>query len=59
MELKWEKDLNDEELDALSAEAIEKINEKRYDIEMREESVTDIIKFGMAFSGKKVKIRTE
>ena len=55
MELKWEKDLNDEELDALSAEAIE----KRYDTEMREESVTDIIKFGIAFSGKKVKIRTE
>ena len=59
MELKWEKDLNDEELDALSAEAIEQINERRYDIEMRKEGVADIIKFGMAFSGKKVKIRTE
>ena len=34
-------------------------NEKGYDTEMREEGVTDIIKFGIAFSGKKVKIRTE
>ena len=59
MELKWDKDLNDEELDALSAEALDQINKKGYDTEMREEGVTDIIKFGIAFSGKKVKIRTE
>ena len=49
----------DEELDALSAEALDQINEKGYDTEMREEGVADIIKFGIAFSGKKVKIRTE
>ena len=59
MELKWDKDLNDEELDALSAEALDQINKKGYDTEMREEGVADIIKFGIAFSGKKVKIRTE
>ena len=59
MELKWDKDLNDEELDALSAEALDQINDKGYDTEMREEGVTQIIKFGIAFSGKKVKIRTE
>lgn len=59
MELKWDKNLNDEELDALSIEAIEQINEKGYDTEMREEGVTDIIKFAVVFSGKKVKIRTE
>ena len=34
-------------------------NEKGYDTEMREEGVTDIIKFGIAFSGENVKIRTE
>ena len=56
---KSDKDLNDEELDALSSEAIDQINEKGYDTEMREEGVTDIIKFGIAFSGKKVKIRTQ
>ena len=59
MELKWDKDLNDEELDALSAEALDQINKKGYDTEMREEGVADIIKFGIAFSGKKVNIRTE
>ena len=59
MELKWDKDLNDEELDALSAEALDQINKKGYDTEMREEGVADIIKFGIAFSGKRVKIRTE
>ena len=59
MELKWDKDLDDEELDALSAEALDQINKKGYDTEMREEGVADIIKFGIAFSGKKVKIRTE
>ena len=59
MELKWDKDLSDEELDALSAKALDQINEKGYDTEMREEGVADIIKLGIAFSGKKVKIRTE
>ena len=59
MELKWDKDLNDEEMDALSVEALDQINDKGYDTEMREEGVTQIIKFGIAFSGKRVKIRTE
>ena len=44
---------------ALSAEALDQINKKGYDTEMREEGVADIIKFGIAFSGKKVKIGTE
>ena len=44
---------------ALSAEALDQINDKGYDTEMREEGVTQIIKFGIAFSGKRVKIRTE
>ena len=59
MELKWDKDLSDEELDSLSAEALDQINEKAYDTEMKAEGITDIIKFGIAFSGKKLKIRTE
>ena len=53
------KDLSDEELDTLSAEALNQINENAYDTEMKEERIPDIIKFGIAFSGKKVKIRTE
>ena len=59
MELKWGKDLSDEELDTLSAEALNQINENAYDTEMKEERIPDIIKFGIAFSGKKLKIRTE
>lgn len=59
MELKWGKDLSDEELDTLSAEALNQINENAYDTEIKEERIPDIIKFGIAFSGKKLKIRTE
>lgn len=59
MELKWNKELNEENLDALSAEALNQINVKGYDAEIRTECIADIIKFGIAFSGKKVKIRTE
>lgn len=56
MELKWDKELSDEELDSLSVEALKQIGEKGYDAEMREEGVEDIIKLGIAFSGKNVKI---
>lgn len=59
MELKWNKELNEENLDALSAEALNQINVKGYDAEIRTEGIADIIKFGIAFLGKKVKIRTE
>ena len=52
MELKWGKDLSDEELDTLSAEALNQINENAYDTEMKEERIPDIIKFGIAFSEK-------
>ena len=59
MELKWDKNLNDEELDSLSAEALDQINQNGYDTEMHSEGITDIIKFGIAFSGKNVKIQTK
>ncbi len=59
MELKWDKDLNDAELDSLSADALDQIREKGYDTEMRDEGITNIIEFGIAFSGKRLKIRTK
>ena len=59
MELKWDKDLNENELDSLSADALHQINEKGFDTEMRDVWLADIIKCGIAFSGKRVKIRTE
>lgn len=37
---------------------LEQINEKRYDMEMRENDVKNILKLGVAFSGKKVQIKT-
>lgn len=59
MELKWGKDLSDEELDALSGEALNQITDKAYDTEMRADGISHIIKFGIAFSGKMVKIQTD
>ncbi len=59
MELKSEKDLSEEALDSLSSEALDQIDEKRYAEEMIEDGITEILKLGIAFSGKKVKIKTE
>lgn len=58
MELKSDKGLDEEELERLSDEALDQIDDKRYDMEMREEGVEKILKLGIAFSGKKVKIKT-
>ena len=57
MELKSDKNLSDEKLDDLSADALDQIDDKRYDAQMREDGVGHILKLGIAFSGKKVKIR--
>ena len=58
MELKSDKDLSDKELEDLSKEALDQIDDKRYDAEMREDGIKNILKLGIAFSGKKVKVRT-
>lgn len=57
MELKWEKNLRSEELDMLASEALNQIDEKRYDTEIIDEGVADMLKFGIAFSGKKVSVK--
>ena len=59
MELKAEKGLNEKSLEDLSADALKQIDDRGYDAEMREDGITDIMKLGIAFSGKKVKIRTK
>lgn len=56
MELKAKKGLSEEGLEKLAAEALGQIEEKKYDVEMRSNGVNDILKLGVAFSGKKVKI---
>lgn len=59
MELKWKKDLSTDELLGLADEALAQIDEKRYDAEMKEDGIRDILKFGIAFSGKKVSVKTK
>lgn len=59
MELKSKTGLSEEELEVLSEEALKQINVKRYDEEMRNDGIESILKLGIAFSGKKVKIKIE
>lgn len=59
MEFKWGSNLDSETLDKLAEDALNQIDTKRYDSEMTEIGVTNILKLGIAFSGKKIKIRTE
>ena len=59
MELKWKKNLNADALGELAEEALVQINDKKYDTEMKEEGICDVLKFGIAFSGKKVSIKTK
>lgn len=59
MELKAENGLNETELDILSSEALNQIDTKRYDMELRNDGIKNILKLGIAFSGKKVKIKTK
>ncbi len=57
LELKWKNKLSDAELDKWANEALEQIGELRYDSEMKEDGIVDILKFGIAFSGKKVIVK--
>lgn len=58
MELKWKKALGTEELDRLAEDALVQIEDMRYDSEMKEEGIKEILKFGIAFTGKNVCIKT-
>ena len=59
MELKWKEKLSEATLVSLAEEALVQIDELRYDSELVEDGIADIIKFGIAFSGKKVCIKTK
>lgn len=59
IELKSETGLSDAELESLSMEALDQINNKRYDVEMRNDGIKNILKLGIAFSGKKIRIKTK
>ncbi|MCC8105978.1 MAG: AAA family ATPase [Clostridiales bacterium] len=59
MELKWKKNLEEDQLAELADEALSQIEDIRYDAEMKEDGIKDILKFGIAFSGKKVRVKTK
>ena len=59
MELKWKRGLDIDALEALSLEALGQIDVKRYDLELKEDGINDVIKLGIAFSGKKVVIKAK
>ena len=58
IELKWKRRLEAEALDALAEEALDQIDQKRYDSELKAVGIKDIMTFGIAFSGKRVRIKT-
>lgn len=58
LELKWKKDLSEEQLESLADEALSQISSLGYDSELKEAGSGAILKFGIAFSGKRVKVKT-
>lgn len=59
IELKAGKACSEEELEQLSQNALDQINERKYDAEMQACEVKEILKYGIAFSGKKAAIKAE
>ena len=56
IELKSKKDLSKEQLKTLAQEALNQINERQYDTELKTHGITTIFKYGVAFSDKNVAI---
>ncbi len=54
MELKVMKGGTEEQLQMLCKEALRQMEEKRYDAELEQNRVSQVMKFGVAFSGKRV-----
>ena len=59
IELKAAKNASDDELKELSETALKQINDRKYDTELATKGVKNVFKYGVAFSGKKVKITSE
>ena len=45
-------------MDSLAQEALEQIESKMYDTHMKEDGILKIVKVGIAFCGKKAKIKS-
>ena len=59
IELKAEKNCNENELKELAKTALKQINDKKYDTELKSKGIKTIYKYGVAFSGKHVAVETE
>ena len=59
IELKAAKDCADDELKALSEKALAQIDARKYETELTVKGVRNILKYGVAFSGKRVQITAE
>lgn len=59
IELKAAKDYPEDELKELSKTALKQINDRKYDAELTVKGVRNILKYGVAFSGKRVQITAE
>ena len=59
IELKYKKECSEKELQNLSIKALEQINNKKYDTDMKAKGIKNIIKYGVAFCGKRVEIATD
>ena len=59
LEFKTKKDLDDAGLKALAAEGLKQIRDRRYYTDMEYHGVSDIVFFGIGFSGKKVAVAVE
>ena len=59
IELKAEKNCNENKLQELAKTALKQINDKKYDTELKLKGVKTIYKYGVAFSGKHVAVEAE
>lgn len=59
IELKAEKNCNENKLQELAKTALKQINDKKYDTKLKSKGVKTIYKYGVAFSGKHVAVEAE
>ena len=59
IELKSGKDCTEAQLESLSKTALQQINDRMYSTALKQQGVPSILKYGIAFSGKKVSIAAE
>lgn len=59
IELKYQKNITDDKLNALAHQALSQINLLRYDSEFKNYGFEKVLKYAIAFSGKKVNVVSE